>query len=260
VTVLKPLQVGDPEELGPLRLHSRLHESVAGIVYLGTDPHGRPVTVALLTTAAAGDAAARDRFRAAIAGETPLPDPVPRVLPEPGPGEPAPVVAALTEGGAPWVATTYEEGRPGAERFLRPVLPQRGWTGRARRGPQFQAHWVSGPAGPAVVTPGAPVSGGAAAIGDSKALATAVLSLAALLALLALLVFLLFSCEPTQPTPPTPTEIPTSTPASPEPSPSPTSSQPSPSPGRSSTRTPRPTPSGGRQESGNPAGPLGTGG
>ncbi|MFL6055337.1 MAG: hypothetical protein ACJ72W_20900 [Actinoallomurus sp.] len=256
----KPLQVGDPGELGPFRLHSRLHESVAGIVYLGADPHGRLVTVALLTTAAAGDAAARDRFRVAISSETPPPDPVPRVLPDPAPGEPAPVVAALTEGGAPWVATTYEEGRPGAERFLRPVLPQRGWTGRARRGPQFQAHWVSGPAAPAVVTPGAPVSGGAAVIGDSKGLATAVLSLAALLALLALLVFLLFSCEPTDPTPPPPTEAPSSAPASPEPSPSTTSPQPSPSPGRSSTRSPRPTPSGGGQNSGNPAGPLRHGG
>ncbi|MCO6004161.1 hypothetical protein NE236_04140 [Actinoallomurus purpureus] len=252
----EPLQVGDPGELGPFRLEARLRESVAGIVYLGTDPGGRPVTVALLTTAAAGDAAARDRFRAAIARETPPPDPVPRVLPEPGPGEPAPVVAALTEGGAPWVATTYEEGRPGAERFLEPVLPQRGWTGRYRRGPQFQAHWVSGPDGPAVGVEGPPVSG--AAVGDSKGLAAAVLSLAALLALLALLVFLLFSCEPSQPTPPVPMETPSSTPASPEPSPTMTSSRPSPSPGRSSTRTPQPTPTGGGQDSGNPAGLLGS--
>ncbi|GAA4622018.1 hypothetical protein GCM10023196_012530 [Actinoallomurus vinaceus] len=254
----KPLQTGDPGELGPFRLESRLHESAAGIVYLGSDPQGRLVTVALLTTAAAGDAAARDRFRAAIARETPPPDPVPRVLPEPGPGEPAPVVAALAEGGAPWVATPYEEGRPGAERFLEPVLLRRGWTGRVRRGPSFQAYWASGPAGPAVGVEGPPVSGGAAALADSKGLATAVLSLAALLALLALLVFLLFSCEPSQPTPPQPTDTPASTPVSPEPSPSTTSARPSPSPGRSSSRTPRPTPSGGGQDTANPAGgPLG---
>jgi hypothetical protein len=255
----KPLQAGDPEELGPFRLQSRLHESVAGIVYEAADPHGQPVSVALLTKAAAGDAAARDRFRAAIARETPPPDPVPRVLPAPGPGEPAPVVAALTEGGAPWVATTYEEGRPGAERFLQPVLPQRGWTGRVRRGPQFQAHWVSGPATPAFGVEGPPVPAAVAVPGDSRGLATAVLSLAALLALLALLVFLLFSCEPSQPTPPFPTEVPTSSPASPEPSPSTASPRPSPSPGRSSTRTPRPTPSGGGQDTQNPAGPLGSG-
>ncbi|MEV5710630.1 hypothetical protein [Actinoallomurus sp. NPDC052274] len=252
----KPLQVGDPAELGPFRLRSRLRESVAGIVYLGTDPNGRSVTVALLTTAAAGDAAARDRFRAAIARETPAPDSVPRALPEPGAGRPAPVIAALTEGGAPWVATTYEEGCPGAERFLEPVLPQRGWTGRSRRGPQFQAHWVSGPVDPAVGAEGPPVAGPVAALGDSKGLAAAVLSLAALLALLALLVLLLFSCEPTQPTPPIPTETPTSSPGSPEPSPSLTSPRPSPSPGRSTPGSPRPTPSG-SQDSGNPpGGPL----
>ncbi|GAA0344365.1 hypothetical protein NE235_33155 [Actinoallomurus spadix] len=251
----KPLQVGDPAELGPFRLRSRLRESIAGIVYLGADADDRPVTVALLTAAAAGDAAARDRFRAAIARETPPQDPVPRVLPEPGPGEPAPVIAALTEGGAPWVATTFEEGRAGAERFLEPVLPQRGWTGRVRRGPQFQAHWVSGPAGPAVSAEGPPVSGPVAAFGDSKGLAAAVLSLAALLALLVLLVFLLFSCEPTQPAPPIPTETPTSTPVSPEPSPSLTSPRPSPSPGRSTPGSPRPSPSGG-QDSGDPGGPL----
>ena len=44
----KPLQFGDPGELGPFRLESRLHESAAGIVYLGVDPQGRPVEVALL--------------------------------------------------------------------------------------------------------------------------------------------------------------------------------------------------------------------
>src|SRR5690349_254800 len=118
----KPLKAGDPGELGPFRLESRLHESPAGIVYLGLDPHGRRVTVALLTTAAAGDAAARDRFRAAVEAETPPPDPVPRTPSAPGPEEPAPVIAALAEGAAPWVATTYETGRPGAERFLEPVL------------------------------------------------------------------------------------------------------------------------------------------
>jgi hypothetical protein len=249
----KPLQAGDPQELGPFRLRSRLHESVAGIVYQGADPHGRPVSVALLTKAAAGDAAARDRFRAAIARETPPVDPVPRVLPEPGPGEPAPVLAALTEGGAPWVATLHQEGRPGAERFLQPVLPQRGWTGRVRRGPQFQAHWAAGPTAPAVRVEGPPVPAPVAVLGDSKGLAAAVLSLVALLALLALMLLLLFSCEPTQPTPPFPTETPTATSGSPEPST--TSSRSSPSPGRSSPRTPQPTPSGRRQVTENPAGP-----
>lgn len=250
----KPLQSGDPRELGPFRLWSRLGESAAGIVYLGVDPHGRPVTVALLTVAAAGDAAARDRFRAAVERETPRPDSVPRGFPVPGPGEPAPVVAALTGGGAPWVATVYEEGRAGAERFLEPVLLRRGWAGRVRRGPQLQAYWALEPAGPAVwVDQPPPAAVGAAAVEDSRGLAAAVLALAALLGLLALLVLLLFSCEPSQPTAPRPTRTPASSPTSQEPSPS---TSPQPTPGRSSTRTPRPTPSGGGQDTENPAGPL----
>lgn len=250
----KPLQSGDPGELGPFALQSRLHESPAGIVYLGTDPAGRPVSVALLTTAAAGDAAARDRFRTAIAAETPPDDGVTRIPPPPGPGEPAPVVAALPEGEAPWVATAYEEGRAGAERFLEPVLLRRGWGFRARRGPQFQPYWASGPSGPALRAPqAADPGGGQAALGDSRGLAAAVLSLAALLTLLALLMVLLFSCEPDEPVPPVPIDTPTSAPATPEPSPSMGSPRPRPSPGRSSP-TVRPSPSGGGQYTGNPAG------
>jgi hypothetical protein len=91
----KPLQFGDPAELGPFRLESRLHESAAGIVYLGADPQGRPVEVALLTTAAAGDAAARDRFRTAVAAEAPRVSAFPRNPPAPTPGDPSPVVAAM---------------------------------------------------------------------------------------------------------------------------------------------------------------------
>src|SRR3954470_415434 len=189
----KPLQFGDPGELGPFRLESRLHESAAGIVYLGVDPQGRTVEVALLTTAAAGDAAARDRFRAAVSAEAPRVSAFPRTPPVPGPGDPAPVVAALSGGDAPWVPTVHEDGHPGAERFLRPVLLERGWGlgGRRRGGPNFQQYWVSGPKGPALREPEAPAGPvGPAAVGDSKGLAAAAASLAALLALLALLVVL----------------------------------------------------------------------
>lgn len=248
----KPLQPGDPGEIGSFQIESRLRESPVGIVYLATDPVGRPVSVALLTTAAAGDAAARDRFRAAIAAETPPPDPVPRTPPVPAPGEPAPIVAALPEGGAPWVATAYEEGRASAERFLEPVLLRRGWGFRGRRGPQFEPYWASGPSGPALRA-AEPAAEAPAAPGDSRGLAAAVLSLAALLALLTLLMVLLFSCEPDEPVPPLPVDTPTSAPASPEPSPTMGTPRPTPSPGRSSP-TVRPSPSGGGQDTGNPAG------
>lgn len=248
----KPLQPGDPGELGPFHIESRLQASAAGIVYLATDAAGRPVSVALLTTAAAGDAAARDRFRAAIAAETPPPDPVPRMPPMPGPGEPSPIVAALPENDAPWVATAYEEGRAGAERFLEPVLLWRGWGLRARRGPQFQPYWASGPSGPALRT--AEPDGAAPAAADSRGLAAATLSLAALLALLTLLLIILFSCEPDDPNvPPPPIDTPTSVPATPQPSPSMGTPRPTPSPGRSSP-TVRPSPTGGGQDTGNPAG------
>lgn len=241
----KPLQFGDPGELGPFRLESRLHESAAGIVYLGMDPHGRAVEVALLTTAAAGDAAARDRFRTAVTTELPAPGVVPRVPPEPSRDDPSPVLAAMTEGGAPWVATSFEEGRAGAERFLRPVLLDRGWGAWRRRGPSFQPYWLSGPRGPALQPVEPEVTG--PAVGDSRGLATAVISLAALLALLAFLVLLLFSCEPSEPVPPQPTQVPTVQPSEPTPSAS------SPRPTPTASPKPQPTPSGGGQDTLNPA-------
>ena len=245
----KPLRPGDPADIGPFSIEARLQESPAGIVFLGADAAGRRVSIALLTTAAAGDAAARDRFRAAIAAETPPPDPVPHAPPVPGPGEPAPILAALSEGDAPWVATAYEEGRAGAERFLEPVLLKRGWGLRALRGPQFQPYWISGPSGPALRR--ARPAGGPAALGDSRGLAAAVLSLAALLALLSLLVALLFSCEPPDPVPPPPIDTPTVSPFTPEPAPSSGSPRPRPSPG-SSSPTVRPSPTGGGRYTGNP--------
>jgi hypothetical protein len=71
-----------------------LSQTPAGITYLGTDPAGRQVCVAVMTRGAAEDAAARDRFRAAIIGADP--------------GHPVPVLAAEPDGPAPWVATAYD--------------------------------------------------------------------------------------------------------------------------------------------------------
>ena len=235
----KPLQFGDPGELGPFRLDFRLSESAAGIVYLGADPEGRPVEVALLTTSAAGDAAARDRFRAAVSAEVP------------GAGVGSPVLAALTDGAAPWVATAHEAGRTGAERFLEPVLLKRGWGGVRRRlgGPQFQPYWMSGPRGPALAPPSAePVA--PPGEGDMKGLATAVITLAALLALLGVLVLLLFACEPKEPKPPVPTEPPLPVTSQPVPLPPPSVR---PTPGRSASPLPSPSLSGGPGTE-NPAG------
>jgi hypothetical protein len=249
-----PLQFGDPGELGPFRLESRLYESAAGIVYLGVDHQGRPVEVALLTTAAAGDAAARDRFRVAVAAEAPRVGAFPRTPPMPGPGDPAPVVAALPDGGAPWVATAHEEGRPGAERFLRPVLLHRGWgMGLRRRGtPNFQQYWGTGPRGPALQVKEQPPEADATPQGDGKGLAAAVVSLAALLALLGLLLLLLYACEPSDPAP-RPTDIPTTAPLLPPPPSEPSPSQTSPRPAPKHSKSPRPTPTNGDDGTVNPA-------
>ncbi|MEV4258344.1 hypothetical protein AB0J52_34755, partial [Spirillospora sp. NPDC049652] len=62
----RPMPSGDPVRLGPFRLTARLTENAAGIVYLAVDDEGRRASVAVLSRDAAEDAAARDRFRAAI--------------------------------------------------------------------------------------------------------------------------------------------------------------------------------------------------
>src|SRR4051812_33711674 len=61
-----PLQYGDPPQLGPFVLQARLRTAPAGLVYLGQSPDGRAVSVAVLTSGAALDAAARGRFVTAI--------------------------------------------------------------------------------------------------------------------------------------------------------------------------------------------------
>lgn len=255
----RPLPPGDPDRLGPFRLSARLSESAAGIVFLGVDGEGRRASVAVLNRGAAGDAAARDRFRAAINAAVPA-----RGGPggpvgggSLGPGDPAPVVAAQPDGPAPWVATAYEAGRAGAERFLEPVLFRGAerpawWGGRRRRGPQFQPYWL-GSAEPALERPGEPLAG-PVVVGErppERSLVGGVLGLAAGLLLLALLMGVLFACQPEgkepPPPPPEPTptfRVPSRTPA---PRPSPTTPPPSPSP-------PSPSPSG--SGGGDGGGPL----
>ncbi|SFO77472.1 hypothetical protein SAMN04489713_109241 [Actinomadura madurae] len=240
----RPLPPGDPAQLGPFRLSARLSESAAGIVFLGVDGEGRRASVAVLNQGAAGDAAARDRFRAAINAAVP------------GPGRPvgdaggaAPVVAAQPDGPAPWVATLYESDRAGAERFLEPVVFQgsgRAWWGGRRRGPQFQPYWL-GSGEPALERP-RPV-GVPGPVGErppERNLVAAVLALAAVLAVLALLMGLLFACQPAaeEPPPPPPEPTPTFQQPSRSPTPSPTSPTPSPSQPPSSPGTPSPSPSG----------------
>lgn len=264
----RPLPPGDPVQLGPFRLSARLSESAAGIVFLGVDGEGRRASVAVLNRGAAGDAAARDRFRAAINAAVPTAGPVPRPVaapgdgPRDGPGDgrgAAPVVAAQPDGPAPWVATLYEADRVGAERFLEPVVFQgsgRSWWGGRRRGPQFQPYWLGSgePALEGPRRPEAPVPGPVGERPPERNLVAATVGLAAALLVLALLMAVLFACQPVvkEPPPPPPEPAPSfpqpsqpSAPASPSPSPAPTSPGPS-SPG------PSPSPTGTGDDDGAP--------
>ena len=203
-----PLQPGDPPLLGVFRLMARLDERPAGIVYLGVDPQGRELSIAVLHRATATDAAARDRFGAAIVRG----DGVEWVPPE--------VVAAEPDGPTPWVATPYAEGAAGAAVFLDPVAVA--GPGPEAYGPQFQHYWAGDqvPAAPPPgwgVTPGLP--------GDSSAvsrqgvrwtLVGGVVALGVLLVTLAvLLVPLMNSGRPRAassggPTTPSPSNVPSS--------------------------------------------------
>ncbi|WP_131740228.1 hypothetical protein [Actinomadura roseirufa] len=242
----RPLPPGDPAQLGPYRLSARLSETPAGIVFLGVDGAGRRASVAVLNQGAAGDAAARDRFRAAInaavpgAGRRAVPSGVPGGG---GPGGEAPVVAAQPDGPAPWVATVYEAERVGAERFLEPVLLDgvfRGrWGGGRRRGPGFQPYWL-GSGEPALERPGPPPGMVAPVpVGErppERSLVAATVTLAGALLVLALLMGVLFACQPRAkeppPQPPEPTPqvpVPSRTPVPQSPVPPPVSPSPPPS-------------------------------
>ena len=237
----RPLPPGDPVQLGPFRLSARLSESAAGIVFLGVDGAGRRASVAVLNRGAAGDAAARDRFRAAINAAVPAAGSgVPGRGRVESAGGAAPVVAAQPDGPAPWVATSYEADRVGAERFLEPVVFQgagRGWGGGRRRGPQFQPYWL-GSGEPALERPARPepVPGAVGGRPPQRSLVAAIVGLAVALLVLALLMGVLFACQPVvreQPPPP-----PEPTPSFPQPSPS---APPSPSQAPTSPGSPQPS-------------------
>lgn len=227
-------------------MSARLSESAAGIVFLGVDEEGRRASVAVLNRGAAEDAAARDRFRAAI--NAAVAGPGGRL--GGGSGGVAPVVAAQPEGPAPWVATVYEADRVGAERFLEPVAFQgqgsAGWGGRwlgRRRGPQFQPYW-SGSVEPALersVPPSESVVG-PVEVAPRRSAVGVVLSLVALLVVVALLMGVLFACQPDVKMPPPPPPEPT--PSFPSPSRSPGSPSPLPSPSRPPSTPPPSVPPG----------------
>jgi hypothetical protein len=261
-------------QLGPFRLTAITHRSQAGVVYSAVDSSGRQVSVAVLTRGAASDAAARDRFAAAIRADA------------------GSLLAADPDNSGPWAAG------PGAARLLESV--QLADAGRAA-GPGFQHHWAGwdDPAFPSYGaqapssgsdpyptwdSAGRSVDGGpgsfvtwgsgsgsagrmspASGLGQRQTRPSgwiAVIILILLFLLVALLLWWLYTSQPDPDKRPPPTPTPTSVSPSPSPSASPSSGSPTPSPSGSSspTRTPGSTgPSGatpGQSGTGEPDDPL----
>ncbi|GAB3897223.1 hypothetical protein GCM10027612_53070 [Microbispora bryophytorum subsp. camponoti] len=245
--MVTPLQYGDPPHVGPFALQARLQTAPAGLVYLGQAPDGRVVSVAVLSSGAALDAAARDRFVTAIKdaqrsavsqaqssaasqaqssavrqaqGRTgvrgwgaSLVDRVRgRVPPD------TPPVLAMQGGPAPWVAVPYMPNGPGAERFLDPVTVSGTLIGQ-RHGPDFAHYWL-GDRTPALPAPPAPPP---PPVATRRSVVLASTLLATLVLALLLVVWMLLFRGEDEPEPPRPlpntqfVPTPPPEPASPEP-------------------------------------------
>jgi hypothetical protein len=258
-------------QLGPFRLTAVTHRSQAGVVYSAVDSAGHQVNVVVLTRGAASDAAARDRFAAAIREDA------------------GSLLAADPDNSGPWAAG------PGAARLLESV--QLADAGRVE-GPRFQHHWAGwdDPAFPSYgmhaatsgsdpyptwdsarrAAEGGPGSfvlwGSASKITPASGMGErqtrpggwiALILLIVLFLLVGLLLWWLYVSQPDPDTRPPPRPTPTSPSPTPSPSGSPSSGSPTPSPSGSSsspTRTPGSTgPSGatpGQSGSGEPDDPL----
>ena len=124
----------DPLQLGPFVLRGRWSHDETGTVYQALAPDGLPVGLLALGPGPSRDAAARDRFAAAVStGATS------------GPGR---VLAADTGGPWPWVALPAGHGQPPdhdtVSRLLGAVTPSV-HLGAVPRGPSFSPHWVGQP-------------------------------------------------------------------------------------------------------------------
>src|SRR5437773_1275053 len=97
--MMRELQPGDPQLIGPYRLRGRLGAGGMGRVYLGLSPGGRSVAVKVIRADLAQDAEFRARFRREVA--------VARTV---SGLFTAPVIDADVEGPVPWLATAYVPG------------------------------------------------------------------------------------------------------------------------------------------------------
>ncbi|GAA3765187.1 hypothetical protein [Salinactinospora qingdaonensis] len=219
----EPLHAADPRQVGAFRLEGRLRHSAAGVVYRGRDRRGAAVRVAVVSPAAVADAAARDRFVAAVdtgAGLAARPE----------------VVAAATRGTLMWVATADVAGQAGAEVFLEPV--EIAGASQGGRGPGYAPFWAGPPASAAprwgwVATAGGPRPAG----GAHRLMALMVVALVVLLVAAMVVVYLWLS-QLRQEASSQPVPAPSASGGSPSPAPiSPPSDGPSPTPSDSGAQS-----------------------
>ena len=97
--MMRELQPGDPQLIGPYRLRGRLSAGGMGRVYLGLSPGGRAVAVKVIRADLAQDAEFRARFRREVG-----------VARRVSGLFTAPVIDADVESPVPWLATAYVRG------------------------------------------------------------------------------------------------------------------------------------------------------
>ena len=97
--MMRELQPGDPQLIGPYRLRGRLGAGGMGRVYLGLSPGGRAVAVKVIRADLAQDAEFRARFRREVG-----------VARRVSGLFTAPVIDADVESPVPWLATAYVRG------------------------------------------------------------------------------------------------------------------------------------------------------
>src|SRR4249920_3819327 len=97
--MMRELQPGDPQLIGPYRLRGRLGAGGMGRVYLGLSPGGRAVAVKVIRADLAQDAEFRARFRREVG-----------VARRVSGLFTAPVIDADAESPVPWLATAYVRG------------------------------------------------------------------------------------------------------------------------------------------------------
>ncbi|CAO5233124.1 serine/threonine-protein kinase [Frankia sp. AgKG'84/4] len=101
---ISPLRPSDPTEIGGYQLAARIGAGGMGVVYLSTDPAGRPLAIKVISPRVAGEPDFRRRFRREVTAARAV-----------GGACAVRVVAADSEAPRPWLATEYVAGASLAE-------------------------------------------------------------------------------------------------------------------------------------------------